>query len=308
MNSLKIHMMARIGNEVGAGHWGRSLELARVLQSRNHQVYLEPINDGSMESYLLPPIFGEKFDHIPDIQWIDDRLNREELITEARFHVSLDLFTLPDHSFDLLVNALEMTPKNLLEIAKTRRLVGLEYLLLPPESALATEKTEKKLLFVLGGKDINRMSLHVLESILSMSTLPFEELTVVLRPDHPDWKKIESLLQDTRFRGKILPTQPTLFPLLKWCSVVLSNGGLTSAFSILQNRAGVFLPQTEHECELLRELKFYEKQIIWPSDQRDVIRIQEALKVAFFEPVTSKVKIDTLGAARIADELEELAK
>lgn len=301
-------MMARIGNDIGLGHWGRSLELARVLLARGHEVFLEPVNDGTMESSLLPTTLGKKFSDKPNIQWIDDRLNREELLVEADFHVGLDLFTLPDYSFDLLVNALEMTPKELLSKAKARRLVGLEYLLVPPEASEATEATGKKLLFVLGGKDIHKISLGVLKNILSAASLPFDELTVILRPDHPDWSAVGKLLQDKRFKGKLLPTQPTLLPLLKWCTVVLSNGGLTSAFSVLQKRAGVFFPQTEHECELVRTLRLSEKQIVWPADQNNPTRIQEALQIAFTHPVSAAAQIDVLGPSRIADELEKLVR
>ena len=307
MNPLKIHMMARVGNDIGLGHWSRSLELARVLLQRKHLVFLEPINDGSMPDSLLPPAVGSPFSEKANIQWIDDRLNRKELIREADYHVSLDLFTLPDEPFDLLVNALEMTPKELLSQSRAKRLVGLEYLLVPPELAHSTEPPkEKRLLFVLGGKDIHQISLGVLKNIFSANQLPFKEITVILRPDHPDWAAVESLLKDSRFSATLLPTQPSLLPLLKWCSVVLSGGGLTAAFSVLQNRAGVFFPQTEHECELLRTLKISEKQIIGLEAQKNSAKIQDALIQAFEHPVPAGAKIDVLGPNRIADELEKL--
>jgi spore coat polysaccharide biosynthesis predicted glycosyltransferase SpsG len=302
-------MIARVGQSVGLGHWTRSLTLASELKKRGHQVFIRPISDSDQASFSIPRPWGEDFQGTPDIQVIDDPLEAPALCEPSSKRIALDYYGKPDGYFDLIISPIDRTPSEIRQKSRARYLSGLSYLILEPDTDVVyPSPAQKNLLIVIGGRDTKRSTLPVLSLMKEKGLFDlFANAKIVLPPDHADFEgasKTVSKITNT----ELIPTQPTLLPLMHWCSHVICNGGMTAAATLLQQRSAVFLPQTRQEEEFLRHLEI-PSDVVIESTNFSSDKLQRALHSALESPTfkrTGKSGLDGKGCKRVADLVESI--
>ncbi len=298
---MNISLVARVGRSIGLGHWGRSLNLARELTQRGHRVALQAVPvelaDGPMPSTPFVRDFLQT-----DVQVVDDPIAPFSLLEEARLRVGIDFFQDPQDQFHIGINAIDRTPPEIVARSSMLRLVGMEYLLVDAEAAtlVPVNSHEKKLLIVMGGKDVRRYTLPLLSMLQHQGLLErFHAVRAVAAIDHPHREELVSLA--SRLKNlEILDLQPSILPQLQWASLVVCNGGMVAMLTILQQRDAVFFPQAKQEEELLTQLAVNPHQMVSLNRALDESSVREAFQAALQSPKPAQTPIDIRGCERVS--------
>lgn len=222
----RILILTCSDNNIGFGHYRRSLSLHNYLNKNFHTEFID-LNDVNLNFCSIQcdlVIFDNPYD-----------MSKEVNILKARNIRTIGLDTNYNSSTDLTLSIYEHN-----QLSHNNRIQNFNFAIIRDEILQLPKESknifENKILISLGGSDLNKDSLPIARILLEKGF----NVTLVYGP----LAKIESLKHTNL---KIVQNPENLPALMQLCDIAITNGGGTLFELLYLKKPVVIIPQTEAE-------------------------------------------------------------